>query len=147
MSDLTLYERRTQLVENAQSKAEDFAEGARAENTRKAYTSDWKQFARWCTERDFRACPAEVSTVALYVADCADTKKVSSLDRSLTAISQIHKMRGHESPALTSKEPLGSVWKGIVRDKERSKLRSRPCSPKTSSVSSTASTAKTTCSR
>ena len=126
MPDLTPRERRNRLAQKAQSKAEAFAEGARAENTRKAYTSDWKQFARWCNERDFRVCPAEVETVALYVADCADTKKVSSLERSLSAISQIHKMRGHESPALTSKEPLGSVWQGIVRDKGRSKRKVAP---------------------
>lgn len=103
--------------------ARAFADKARSANTKRAYRSDWADFCAWCDERDVRALPAEVETVALYVAsraegtDARPALKVSTLTRRLAAISQAHKTAGFESPALRSREPLHSVWGGIVRTK------------------------------
>ena len=71
--------------------------------------------------------PATPETVALYIASRAETGpddergrptaplKVATLERRLAAISQAHKLAGLETPASRSKEPLHSVWAGIVR--------------------------------
>lgn len=106
--------------------ARRFVQKSRAENTRRAYRADWQGFHRWCCSREFGALPAAVRTVALYVSSVAGRYKVSTLERKLAAISQVHQMAGFESPALTSREPLHSVWAGIVRSKTRAKDKVAP---------------------
>lgn len=100
-------------------RARRFAEKARADNTKRAYRADWQAFRRWCNGRGLEALPARPETVAMYVSSVADDYKASTLERKLAAISQAHKAAEVESPALTSKEPLHSVWAGIVRSKTR----------------------------
>ena len=98
-----------------------FASKARSANTKRAYRADWADFCSWCDDRSVPALPATNDTVSLYVAWCATPRdgslglKPSTLSRRLAAISQAHKMAGYESPALRSREPLHSVWAGIVR--------------------------------
>ena len=106
-----------QRLQEAAEQAGTYARQARAENTRKAYQSDWRTFTVWCEAHDLPALPADPHTVVLYLADVADAHKASTLRRRLASISQAHKMAGHASPALTSQEPLHSVWLGILREK------------------------------
>ncbi|MFK7845767.1 MAG: tyrosine-type recombinase/integrase [Rhodothermales bacterium] len=106
--------------------AQSFAQQSRSDNTKKAYKSDWKHFTEWCNERELESLPATIHTVTLYVASCADEYKVTTLERRLASISQAHKTSGHESPALVSREPLHSVWSGIVRTKSRLKEKVAP---------------------
>ncbi|MEL7361277.1 MAG: site-specific integrase [Bacteroidota bacterium] len=101
--------------------ARAFAARARSENTKRAYRADWADFTAWCQDRGLQALPATCEIVTLYIAalatpddDCPGLKP-ATLSRRLAAISQAHKLAGHESPALRSKEPLHSVWAGIVR--------------------------------
>lgn len=99
------------------ARATQYAQNARSDNTKKSYQSDWSHFTSWCEENNLAALPATIDTVVLYITDFADTFKVSTLERRLASISQAHKTAGLESPALVSKEPLHSVWSGIVRTK------------------------------
>ena len=98
-----------------------FASRARSENTKRAYRADWADFCAWCDDRGASVLPTTNEVVSLYVAWCATPRdgspglKPSTLSRRLAAISQAHKMAGYESPALRSREPLHSVWAGIVR--------------------------------
>jgi integrase len=126
MSDLIDKDDRSGAVGLLHAEAEAaraFAARARSANTRRAYRADWADFCDWCDERGLSALPASVETVALYIASRAEGAdgrlplKVSTLTRRLAAISQAHKGAGHESPALRSREPLHSVWGGIVRTK------------------------------
>ncbi len=94
-----------------------YARQARAANTRKAYQCDWRAFTSWCDAHNLPPLPADPRTVVLYLADVADAHKVSTLRRRLASISQAHKLAGFPSPALTSQEPLHSVWRGLLRDK------------------------------
>lgn len=94
--------------------ASDYARGAKAENTRRAYRADWHSFAGWCEANSGNALPALPETVAVYVAHLADTgHKVSTIERALVAISQAHKAAGEPSPrgSLVVQE----VMKGIRR--------------------------------
>ena len=107
--------------------ARRFAEAARSDATLRAYRSDWADFAQWCEGRQLVAMPARPETVALYIASRAEAGpegddgrptaplKVATLERRMAAISQAHKLAGAPSPALRSREPLHSVWAGVVR--------------------------------
>lgn len=91
-----------------------YVAAASAPATRKAYSSDWRQFQIWCIEQGIEALPATAATVATYVADQADAgKKVSTLERALVAISKAHQLAGGGDPAkhLVVKETM----KGIRR--------------------------------
>lgn len=91
-------------------------ENSRAENTRRAYRSDWADFTDWCRNKGVAALPASPETVALYLTDSAKGLKPSTLQRRMASITQAHSAAGYaESPA---KHPLvRSVWRGIRRDK------------------------------
>lgn len=107
-------------------RAHGFAEKSRAHNTKRAYRADWSLFQEWCKERGVIPLPATPETVSTYIASVAHKYKLSSLERKLSAISQAHKTAGYDSPALSSEEPLHSVWSGIVREKGRSKDKAAP---------------------
>ena len=107
--------------------ARRFAEAARSDATLRAYRSDWADFEAWCQSRALQAMPATPETVSLYIASRAEAGspddrgrptpplKVATLRRRMAAISQAHKLAGVESPALRSREPLHSVWGGVMR--------------------------------
>jgi len=78
--------------------AEEFLLHARAENTHRAYRSDWHHFQLWCEQRSALACPALPQTLALYLTALSGTHKVSTLTRRLSAISQAHQSAGVSSP-------------------------------------------------
>jgi len=126
-----------QLEADAEA-ARRFAEAARSDATLRAYRSDWADFAGWCDDRGLPAMPAAPETVSLYIASRAEAGptdgdgrptaplKVATLERRLSAISQAHKLAGVESPALRSKEPLHSVWAGVVRTKGKAREKVAP---------------------
>ena len=107
--------------------ARRFAAAARSDATLRAYRSDWADFRSWCANRDLSPMPATPETVSLYIASRAEIGpddergrptaplKVATLERRLAAISQAHKLAGLETPASRAKEPLHSVWAGVVR--------------------------------
>ena len=95
--------------------ATDYARQAKSKNTRRAYASDWDNFARWCQPYGFVPLPAQPQTVALYLTALADALKPSTLGRRLATISQVHQAAGHETP--TTAAPVRLVWAGIRRAK------------------------------
>ena len=97
------------------SQAKDYARQAKSHNTRRAYASDWDDFARWCQPYGFVPLPARPETVALYLTALADALKPSTLGRRLATISQVHQAAGHDTP--TSAAPVRLVWAGIRRAK------------------------------
>ncbi len=113
-------------LKSVAERAQTYAEQSRAENTKKAYRSDWRHFSAWCYDNGLDALPASPETVTLYITRFAEDYKVSTLERRLAAISQAHKTAGYNSPALTSHEPLHSVWAGILRAKTRIKKKVAP---------------------
>jgi integrase len=94
-------------------RAQNFAREARAENTLRAYRSDWRDFEAWCRDRNFLSCPALPQTVALYLTALSRTHKVSTLTRRISAISQAHQTVGVSSP--TEEAPVRLVMAGIRR--------------------------------
>lgn len=69
---------------------------ASAASTRKAYKRDVEAFSRWCRASGLVALPAEPVTVGLYLAHLAESgRKVSTIDRALSAIASLHRTLGH----------------------------------------------------
>lgn len=81
--------------------ARDYIRQAKAENTVRAYRTDWQHFTDWSQSHERQVLPATPETVALYLSALADTHKVSTLTRRISAISQAHQMAGFESPTAT----------------------------------------------
>ena len=79
-------------------RARGYLEQAKAPNTRRAYRADWHDFEMWCADRELAALPAAPETVALYLADLVERARPATLQRRLSAISQAHQARGHETP-------------------------------------------------
>src|SRR5208283_5280787 len=67
--------------------AKAYARAARAENTARAYDSDWRQFASWLRRNGFDETPPDPETVGLYLAAQAEAgASVSTLERRLSGI-------------------------------------------------------------
>lgn len=99
-----------QIAEQAQ----DYISQSKAENTIRAYRTDWKHFCDWCNSHNLQAMPASPETVALYLSDLAGQgMKASTLQRRISAISQAHQLAGHETP--TQDKAVRSVMAGIRR--------------------------------
>ncbi len=103
--------------------ANEYAKNARSKNTRLAYQSDWNDFLYWCKGKFLPVLPADPSTVASYLSDRAtnpwvDRKgeqrsplKVSTLERRLTTISQVHHLA--HKPFDRQNPVIKETWKGI----------------------------------
>ena len=91
-----------------------YAAAETAQATRRAYQSDWADFAAWCASRGATALPAHQGIVAAYLSALADSgRKSSTIGRRAAAIGYHHKMAGHEPP--TSSEGVRAVLRGIRR--------------------------------
>lgn len=100
-------------VHKLEESARDFIGAARAENTTRAYRSDWADFTTWCESHAVASLPAAPDTVALYITDRAATLKASTIQRRIVAISQAHQAAGLDTP--TSAAVVKTVWRGIRR--------------------------------
>jgi integrase len=98
-----------------EARIEGFLRSARSEATRRAYVSDWKHFLAFCEAREMDALPAEPGTVAMYLAAYADALRVSTLERRLAAISQVHQGAGYPDPP-TRHSSVRRVFAGIRRE-------------------------------
>lgn len=76
-----------------------YAQNAKAENTRRAYKSDWNDFVLYCDTHGFSPAPATSETIALYLSNLADNGiKYSTLKRRIATIGKMHKLNNMESP-------------------------------------------------
>jgi integrase len=102
-------------LQDVAEQARDYAADAKAPATKRAYTADWKHFTTWCDEHGLPALPAAPQTLILYLTELADTHKVSTLQRRISAVSQAHKAAGHTTP--TGDQRVRLVMAGIRRRK------------------------------
>ena len=76
---------------------------SKANNTVRAYKSDFNDFALFCVKNGFRSLPTEPKIVSLYLTHLSTKDvKISTLKRRLVSIGVIHKIKGHY---LDSKHP------------------------------------------
>jgi site-specific recombinase XerD len=85
-----------------------------SDNTVLAYSADLKYFGAYCTRHGLTPLPADVATLARYVADLADIpRKLSTIRRHLAAIHKHHQLLGYPSPVHA--DELALVLDGITR--------------------------------
>ena len=68
---------------------------SKANNTLRAYKSDFKDFATFCAKHGFISMPSDPKTVSLYLTKLSKSSKFSTLRRRLVSISMVHKLKGH----------------------------------------------------
>lgn len=74
-------------VEQLVDAARVYAAAARSAGTVKAYASDLRLFARWCSSLEVEAFPALPGTVALYAAELAQRGyRAATIRRRMIAI-------------------------------------------------------------
>lgn len=61
---------------------------ARADNTIRAYESDWNDFCEWCEYHHVSAYPAIPETIINYINDLADNAKANTVARRISALTE-----------------------------------------------------------
>ena len=90
-------------------------EYSKAQNTIRAYQSDFNDFQLFCSKNSLRSLPSEPKIVSLYLTHLSTKEaKMSTLKRRLVSIGVIHKLKGHY---LDTKHP--SIIENIMGIKRR----------------------------
>ena len=76
---------------------------SKANNTLRAYKSDFKDFGAFCAKHGFNSMPSEPKVVSLYLTHLSANSKISTLRRRLVSIGVVHKLKGHY---LDTKHPV-----------------------------------------
>jgi site-specific recombinase XerD len=77
---------------------------SKANNTLRAYKSDFKDFSLFCIKHNLQSMPSNPNTVSLYLTSLNKLDvKISTLRRRLVSIGVIHKLKGHY---LDTKHPI-----------------------------------------
>jgi len=90
-------------------------QSSKANNTVRAYKSDFNDFGVFCAQNGFKSLPSEPKIVSLYLTHLSTKDaKISTLKRRLVSIGVIHKLKGHY---LDTKHP--SIIENIMGIKRR----------------------------
>ena len=90
-------------------------QSSKADNTVRAYKSDFNDFGIFCARNGFKSLPSDPKIVSLYLTHLSTKDaKISTLKRRLVSIGVIHKLKGHY---LDTKHP--SIIENIMGIKRR----------------------------
>ena len=90
-------------------------QSSKANNTIRAYKSDFNDFRLFCAQNGFKSLPSEPKIVSLYLTNLSTKDiKMSTLKRRLVSIGVIHRLKGHY---LDTKHP--SIIENIMGIKRR----------------------------
>ncbi len=76
---------------------------SKANNTLRAYQSDFRDFSIFCAKNGFSFMPTQPKIIALYITHLSKSFKFSTLKRRIASISVIHKLKGHY---IDTKHPI-----------------------------------------
>ena len=76
---------------------------SKANNTLRAYQSDFRDFSAFCIRNGLSSIPTQPKIIALYITHLSKSSKFSTLKRRIASISVIHKLKGHY---LDTKHPI-----------------------------------------
>ena len=95
---------------------------SKANNTVRAYKSDFNDFGLFCAKNGFKSLPSEPKVVSIYLTHLSTKEvKISTLKRRLVSIGVIHKLKGYyldtKHPSIIEnlmgiKRRKGSIQKG-----------------------------------
>ena len=100
-------------------------ENSKAENTVRAYKSDFEDFSLFCVKNGFKNIPSDPKIVSLYLTYLSSKDvKISTIKRRLVSIGVIHRIKGHY---LDTKHPvITQNFLGIKRRKGVSQNGKKP---------------------
>lgn len=108
------------------SKVNEYINHAKADNTIKAYRSDWVDFTSWCDNNSLQSLPALPEVVAAYLADLVERNyKAATLERRLISIAKAHTTAGYDD--VTKAAIVKETWKGIKRTVGTAQNGKAPC--------------------
>ena len=94
---------------------------SKANNTLRAYKSDFRDFGAFCAKHGLSSLPSEPKIISLYLTHLSKNSKISTIRRRLVSISIVHKLKGHyldiKHPIITEnllgiKRVKGSIQRG-----------------------------------
>ena len=94
---------------------------SKANNTLRAYKSDFRDFGAFCAKHGLSSLPSEPKIISLYLTHLSKNSKISTIRRRLVSISMVHKLKGHyldiKHPIITEnllgiKRVKGSIQRG-----------------------------------
>ena len=100
-------------------------QSSKANNTLRAYKSDFNDFSLFCAKNGFNSLPSDPKIVSLYLTYLSSNDaKMSTLKRRLVSIGVIHKLKGHY---LDTKHPsiIENIM-GIKRRKGNTQIAKKP---------------------
>jgi integrase len=108
-------------LERLAETARDYARGAKAAATQRAYAADWRHYTAWCRRKELEPLPPDPQVVGLYLAASASEplapgKKpnaVRTIERRLSAIAWNCAQRGQ--PLDRADRHIAEVMSGIRR--------------------------------
>jgi len=90
-------------------------QNSKANNTLRAYKSDFNDFGLFCAQNGFKSLPSQPKIISLYITHLSTKDaKMSTLKRRLVSIGVIHKLKGHY---IDTKHP--SIIENIMGIKRR----------------------------
>jgi integrase len=112
-------------LETLAETARDYARGAKAAATQRAYAADWRHYTAWCQRQDLEPLPPAAQVIGLYLAACASTRAganqksaaVRTIERRLSALSWM--CAQHGTPLDRADRHIAEVMKGIRRQHGR----------------------------
>ena len=99
------------------AKAKRRMEHAKADNTLRAYSSDWRDFVDWCTHHEEPFLPTTPETIVNYINDLADDAKANTVSRRITAISENHIAAGYARKNPAKEGIVRTAMSAIRREK------------------------------
>ena len=81
-------------------------DGAFAENTLRAYRSDFRHYQAWCKENDIHSLPAQAKILARYVDELSLTHKSATIRRRINSLGTVFKLSKNLDPTQDSEVVL-----------------------------------------
>ena len=76
---------------------------SKANNTLRAYQSDFRDFSAFCSKNGLLSMPTQPKIISLYITHLSRSSKFSTLKRRIASLSVLHKLKGHY---LDTKHPI-----------------------------------------
>lgn len=87
------------------------------DSTRRAYTTDWKAFEKWCREAGRTALPCTAETLAEYVSHLADKGRApAGISRAISSIRVAHDLSGHQPPRTAAARSVIKAYRNERAD-------------------------------
>jgi integrase len=100
-------------LDDLELRARTMAQTQLSRSSQRTYAAAWRRFASWCGRHGLSPLPATPRTISLYVTDQADTLRMTTIEKHLSAIASVHQSHGHDTPTHTPQ--VHAVMRGLRR--------------------------------